>query len=69
VSLFVWPINEAYVFDAAWIFLAGWSAVVLALSLIAFRVDFARNMGRRPGFDGHVKTLESAVPRGPGVAG
>jgi hypothetical protein len=28
--------NDAYVFDAGWLFFAGWSLVLVALSLIAF---------------------------------
>lgn len=35
-------INEAYLFDAAWLFLAGLTAVVVAVSLIAFRGDLGR---------------------------
>jgi hypothetical protein len=35
-------ITEAYLFDAAWMFLALWTAVVLAVSLIAFRSDLGR---------------------------
>ena len=31
--------NEAYLFDAGWLFLAGWSAVILAVSLVAFGHD------------------------------
>jgi hypothetical protein len=32
-------INEAYLFDAGWLFFAGWSVVILSLSLIAFGQD------------------------------
>ena len=31
--------NDAYLFDAGWLFFAGWSLVLLALSLIAFGED------------------------------
>jgi hypothetical protein len=38
--------NEVYLFDAGWLFLAGWSAVILAVSLIAFGHDLISSPGR-----------------------
>lgn len=31
--------DESYLFDASWIFFAGWSLVVLALGVVAFGKD------------------------------
>jgi hypothetical protein len=31
--------NQAYIIDAGWIFFAGWSLVLLAISLVAFGSD------------------------------
>jgi hypothetical protein len=38
--------NDAYLFDAGWLFFAGWSLVVVALSLIAFGEDLVRSPAR-----------------------
>jgi hypothetical protein len=55
------PVNEAFLFDAAWLFLAGWSAVVLALSVIAFRGDLGLHLGARP----PMETVVSPARHGP----
>jgi len=36
--------NETYLFDAGWLFFAGWSVVILAVSLIAFGRDLIRSV-------------------------
>jgi hypothetical protein len=41
--------NDSYLFDAGWLFFAGWSLVLVALSLIAFGEDLpspVRNRNR-----------------------
>jgi hypothetical protein len=44
--------DGSYLLDAGWVFLAGWSLVVLGLGWIAFRTDLrpslssAKNMGK-----------------------
>ena len=41
-------IDGAYLFDAGWVFLAGWSLVVLAISWIAFRRDLGSTPSTSP---------------------
>jgi hypothetical protein len=38
--------NDAYLFDAGWLFFAGWSLVLVALSLIAFGEDLIPSPAR-----------------------
>lgn len=38
--------NEAYLFEAGWLFFAGWSLVLAALSLIAFGEDLIPSPAR-----------------------
>jgi hypothetical protein len=59
------PVTEAFLFDAAWLFLAGWTAVVLAVNLIAFRGDFRRALGQHPGLGGHSETTIPPIPPHP----
>jgi hypothetical protein len=41
--------NYTYVFDAAWLFLAGWIIVLLAVAVIAFGRDMRPVRGRKRG--------------------
>ena len=34
-------LNDAYLFDAGWVFFSGWTIVLVVISLIAFRGDLA----------------------------
>ena len=38
--------NEAYLFDAGWLFFAGWSLVLAALGLVAFGKDLIPSPAR-----------------------
>lgn len=40
--------SDAYLFDAGWLFFAGWSLVLVALSLIAFGKDLIPSPARKP---------------------
>ena len=39
--------DESYLFDASWIFFAAWTAMVLAISVIAFAKDLMPAMLRQ----------------------
>jgi hypothetical protein len=39
--------NDAYLFDAGWLFFAGWSLVLVALNLIAFGEELIPSTARK----------------------
>jgi len=41
-------IDGTYLLDAGWVFLAGWSLVILAVSWIAFRADLTPSPSPSP---------------------